>query len=388
MPLPVWLPRFGPANEESRLLRWLVAEGEAVLAGDPVCEVETDKVNMEIEAPADGWMGPQRFAADTVVPAATVVAWVLREDEKGQELPDWPEAREGNAARLPVAPAPAQNAVSHERERAEVGLNTTPVSRRVRATPAARHQARIRKIDLAGLTGSGPRGRVQADDLRQAGQQTMAASSVRLEVLVDMTALLELRRMWPVAAGAPSHFTLLLRACVLALREHPALKATLRGGRHERLESARAGVVIPGHDDEILAVLEDVEDLDMPAFLQRYDDLVRRAQGRGLAARERSGASIRICDLGAFGIHHVSPRVVPPAVASLGVGVIEQRLLPDETGSAAARPVATLVLALADGPGAPSEIEGARFLRDLCARLERPLGLLLQGGTDADRHRK
>lgn len=387
MPLPVWLPKFDPANEESRLLRWLVAEGEAVMAGDPVCEVETDKVNMEIEAPADGWMGPQRFPADSVVPAATVVAWVLREDERGQELPDWPEARESDAARLPPAPAPAQNAVSHERAGAEAGLNASPVARRVRATPAARHQARIRRIDLAGLKGSGPRGRVQADDVHQAGQQTWPAGTVRLEVLVDMTALLDLRRTWPVAADAPSPLALLVRACALTMSAHPALKATLRAGHYERIESVRAGVVIPGHDDEMLAVLEDVEDLDMPAFLQRYDDLVRRAQGKGLAARERAGACIRICDLGAFGIHRVSPRIVPPAVASLGLGRIGRGFLPDETGSTAARPAATLGLTLAGGPGAPAEIEGARFLRDLCAMLERPLGLLLQGGSDADRHR-
>ena len=387
MPLPVWLPRFDAANEESRLLRWLVAEGEAVMAGDPVCEVETDKVNMEIEAPADGWMGPQRFPADSVVPAATVVAWVLREDEQGQELPDWPEARENNTARLPVAPAPPQNAVKHERAGAEAGLNPSPVTRRVRATPAARHQARIRRIDLASLKGSGPHGRVQADDVQQAGQRNWPASTVRLEVPVDMTALLDLLQMWPVAADAPSPFTLLVRACALTMSAHPALKVTLRAGRYERLETVRAGVVIPGHDDEILAVLEDVEELDMPAFLQRYHDLVRRAQGKGLAARERAGASIRICDLGAFGIQRVSPRIVPPAIASLGIGKIGRGFLPDGTGSAVAGPVARLGLTLAGGAGAPSEIEGARFLRDLRAMLERPLGLLLQGGSDADRHR-
>ena len=165
MPLPVWMPRFDPGNEQSRILRWLVAEGQSVLAGDALCEVETDKVNMEVEAPAAGRLGPQRYMAGTLAPAASVIAWLMLEGEEIGELPAWPQEEIPQAVALPVTPA---ETVSVDIETNGMDAVAPLVIVRPRATPAARHLARSQQIDLTSLRGSGPRGRIQANDVRQA----------------------------------------------------------------------------------------------------------------------------------------------------------------------------------------------------------------------------
>lgn len=386
MPEPVWLPRFDPSNEESRILHWLVREGERVLAGDPLCEVETDKVNMEIESPADGLMGPRRYPDDTVVPASTAIAWILKEEEQEQPLPPWPQ---GDGA--PGAGSPRATTVTHASDNgppARASADSGPLrTGRVRATPAARHLARVHRVELARLQGSGPRGRIQAADVRRSTVPSQPAAAVCLEMLVDQTEMNGLLQMWPVETAAAAPGALLLRACVLALGSHPKLNAVYRDGRFVSQDSVSPGLVLPLDSGQGEAVLHGADGLDMHSLLQRREDLLRRARDGALAAMERSGETIRICDMREAGIQRVVPRHCFPSAASLGVGGNAGQLSPCGMVEGQGRSVIVLSLVLAGGTGAPSESDGARFLNELCYWLERPLGLLLEGGTDAHRDR-
>ncbi|MCY4526476.1 MAG: E3 binding domain-containing protein [Anaerolineaceae bacterium] len=388
MPTPLWLPRFDPAHEQSRLLRWLVTEGDAVLAGDPLCEVETDKVNMELEAPASGLMGPQRFMEGTTVPVVTAIAWVLSEEEQGQELPDWPrggDLQSGESSEHVALPEPDVIDVS-EWARGETAIAVPRVGQRTRATPAARHLARIQRLDLESLRGSGPRGRVQAADVKQAGLPAGGRQlPVILELQLEMSAIRDLQRMWPAGEIALNHSALLVFACAKALTRHPALNVRRRDGRAVRHDRVDLALIVPYGDKQLEATIEAADRVSLRTLLTTWPALLG---GEGPWTRCDSvlwRESFRICDLGDLGLDRVTARPGAAAVACLGAGRVVPRYLESDGDLPEMRPTMALTLTIASGSGAPGEIQGARFLEDLATMLENPLKLLLQGGQDANR---
>lgn len=386
VPAPLWLPRFDPAHEQSRILRWLVAEGDAVLAGDPLCEVETDKVNMELEAPASGLMGPQRFPEGATVPVKTAIAWVLLEGEQGVQLPPWPRGGDRGSIERQEPVAAPEPALMPANASGDAVIPVAAAGPRVRATPAARRLARVRRVDPGSLRGSGPRGRVQAIDVQQAGQLAEASNvSVVLETTVDMSAFLALQDMWPEEELPLDRGALLAYACAQALVRHPALNAWKRGGRYVPQDKILPGLVAPRGDGHSVAMLETADSLSLRELLKAWPNMPGGEAPWSLGDASAGWESFRICDLGDSGPDRVAARTGPVAVASLGAGRTVWRYLSHDDGLPEMRPTMALTLTIADGPGAPSEIEGARFLEDLVVMLENPLKLLLQGGRDAHR---
>lgn len=196
MAKPIIMPKFGFTQEESTIVQWLKKEGDRVEKGDPIVEVTTDKINMEVEAPADGILGGIRYQEGETVPVTEVIAYILAEGEEA------PEPEEKVAAAAPPAPAAKEAPPVAERR----AVSATPVAQRIaeakgvdlsavpgsgpggkitredverylaergappedgkrRATPAARRVAREHGIDLSTVPGSGPRGRVQEADV-------------------------------------------------------------------------------------------------------------------------------------------------------------------------------------------------------------------------------
>jgi pyruvate dehydrogenase E2 component (dihydrolipoamide acetyltransferase) len=193
----VIMPRFGMTQEEATIVEWLVKEGDYVEPDDPIAEVTTDKVNMEVPAPAEGYLGGIRYKVGDTVPVTKVIAYIL---EEGEEAPAFEV--EAPPPVETTQPVPASQAAP-----APEGLKASPVAKRVadakgvplaevpgsgrdgritradvesflttgtrlvgepsfvRATPAARRVARERQVDLGQIKGSGPRGRVQEADV-------------------------------------------------------------------------------------------------------------------------------------------------------------------------------------------------------------------------------
>jgi pyruvate dehydrogenase E2 component (dihydrolipoamide acetyltransferase) len=212
MAKPIIMPRFGMTQEEASIVHWLVEEGAWVEQGDPLCEVTTDKINMEVEAPADGVLAGIRFVEGETVPVTEIIAYLLA---KSEALPDSvagpaPASLEQDrvSTRPPVEPQPAEGLE-------EAGVKATPVARRMaaaervelasipgsglegrvtrhdverylsnrspgpagklRASPAARRLARQHGITLDSVAGSGPAGRVQGWDVASAAEALAAA---------------------------------------------------------------------------------------------------------------------------------------------------------------------------------------------------------------------
>src|SRR6266852_3904219 len=156
MPTDVIMPALGMAQETGKILRWLKSEGDVVEQGAPIMEIETDKVTVEIEAPASGILAGLRVPEGADVPVGRVVAVILA---AGEETP--PVAP---AALEPTAAAKASVPVQGTREAG------TRAGRRPLASPKARRIAAERGVDVAALAGSGPRGAVLATDVESTGR--------------------------------------------------------------------------------------------------------------------------------------------------------------------------------------------------------------------------
>ncbi len=323
---PVIMPKLEMTQETATVIEWLKQEGEQVEKGEPLLTVETDKVTVEIESPASGILAGVRVAPQQVVPVTEIIAYIL---QPGEELPEeLPQVTKAPAPPPPQAPPPPPVAATFVAQRLAaahgVDLSTVagtgpggritktdvelvlseaegaalaaparpaaePPSGKVRATPAARRVARERGVDLSAVTGSGPRGRVQAADalalaltsgpspeigrlaltpapspevgrgenviplqgMRRTIAERMTASyqtvpHITFTVRVDMSAFERARAQLNAraeATGQPrvSATALFVKAVAWALKHHPWLNSTLRQaqGRHLRQAQGR-----------------------------------------------------------------------------------------------------------------------------------------------------
>ena len=146
----VIMPRFGMTQEEATIVRWIKKEGDRVENGDPICEVTTDKINMEVEAPADGILAGVRFAEGETVAVTEAIAYILAEGE-----------------RLPVGETSGEPPATPQPGSLKTPSEAQPPDRAIKATPLARRMASAEQVDLAALQGSGRDGRVTRQDIER-----------------------------------------------------------------------------------------------------------------------------------------------------------------------------------------------------------------------------
>lgn len=215
MATAVILPKFGFTLESSKIVRWLVSEGDKVREGDPLCEVETDKVNMEVEATADGVVAGIQYPAGADVPVTNVICYILKPGESPDAIskPEYASAAAGEAAA--ATPDPAQPVTSAAQKTGNgVPVNASPLAiriaeehginlasvrgsgaggkitradvealiatkdeQKIRATPAARRIAAENAVELSTVTGTGPKGRIQGSDVAAAVAQRGAVQA-------------------------------------------------------------------------------------------------------------------------------------------------------------------------------------------------------------------
>ena len=208
MPSEVILPRVDMDMTTGKIAKWFVESGAAVVKGQPLFEIETDKAAMEIEAPASGTIRDLAAASGTDIPVGSVVAWIFGDGEAAQPAPAArpTEAAEPVAsAAVPTQPpagatiiAPATASASKE----TLNGGAAPYGDKPRATPMARRLARSGGVDLATLTGSGPRGRIQSADVAAASTR-QAPASPAIPSPPSRSGLHEGSAMAAVAAPAP-----------------------------------------------------------------------------------------------------------------------------------------------------------------------------------------
>jgi pyruvate dehydrogenase E2 component (dihydrolipoamide acetyltransferase) len=426
----VIMPKFGFTQETAELVAWLKHEGEAVEQGEPIAEVTTDKVNMEVEAPASGVLAGTRVQVGEVVPVTSVIAYILAPGEsRPAAAPPQAPAAAGRAT--PVAqrmaadagidlnaiPADAAGRITRQAVERYLAQRSAapprPGDGRVRAAPAARRLAREHGLDLATVPGSGPRGRVQSSDVRAAladretppaasaqpsavgdtviplagmrrtiaermQQSYQTAPHITFTVEADMSAALALRQELnarATAAGEPpvSVTAILVKLCAWALRRHRWLNASLADDGIHLHSAINIGVAVALDEGLIVPVVREADTLGLREIVVRLRDLTERARQNRLRLEDVTGGTFTISNLGMFGIDHFTAILNPPETGLLAVGHIAKRqvVIEREGGDEVAiRPMMHLTLSVdhrvVDGATA------ARFLRDLHDVLEYP----------------
>jgi pyruvate dehydrogenase E2 component (dihydrolipoamide acetyltransferase) len=382
VPIEVIMPALGIAQETGKLVRWIKNEGDAVARGEPLMEIETDKVTVEIEAPADGFLGGISAAEGEDVPVGRAVAYVLAE---GEDLPA-AAAEPAEPARTAAAPVPATNGAST--------VVDTP-NRRVLASPKARRLARERGVRIEDLQGTGPHGAIQAADVvaqRAASVQPAISNAWKtmadrmqlswrevphffLERELDATRLNSWRETIRQRAGYEkvTHTDLLIVVCAAALAEHPRVNATWSEGSVRYQESINVGIAVATDEALIVPVVHGADRLELKAVAQARGDLVARARERKLRPADVSDGTFTISNLGMFGVDTFHAIVNAPQAAILAVGRILDRIVAVD-GEAAVRP--TMIVSLSFDHRVVDGAEGARFLDTLAALVEEPAGLV------------
>ncbi len=388
MPKELIMPALGMAQETGKVLRWLRVEGQEVRQGEPVLEVETDKANVEIEAPASGVLAKVLAREGDEVPVGQVIGWILLPGEQPSELAE------------PVAPSRAAEAATVETQGVQAAESAPPPppaaapSPRPRASPKARRLARELGVDLRSVRGSGPGGAVLAADLEalQAGGQALEVPhvwklmaertlrawttvphfflqrDVRADRLVAWREALARRTQ-----GELTYTDLLVKLVASALRAHPEVNARWEDGRIRRLPEVNVGVAVATEEGLVVPVIHNAERLSVEQIARRRAEVVERARAGRLRPEDVEGGTFTISNLGMHGVDRFFAIVNAPQAAILSVGRVSERVVAED-----GRPVvrACLTLGLSCDHRVLDGARAARFLDTLAGFVEEPLALL------------
>jgi pyruvate dehydrogenase E2 component (dihydrolipoyllysine-residue acetyltransferase) len=401
MATEVKLPRLGQGMESGTIVQWLKSEGDQVEKGEPLYELDTEKVTQEVEAEASGVLLKISIAEGEVEVGKTI-AFI---GEAGEEIsPESDDSGDGSAARRrPVAPEP-------EPKKAETRMAEPARARdgRVKASPLARRIARERGIDLAALRGTGPEGRVVAEDVERAEAAPAAArapavapaaeeaevvklSSMRrtiarrmteawqapafqLEVSADMTRALALRErlvsQQAEGAAKPTISDVLTKLAAVALMRHRDVNATWAEDAVELHPTANIGIAVAlAGGGLVVPVIRGCERLSIVEIAAARAEVVRRAREGKLRQEDLEAGTFTISNLGMYGIERFTAVLNPPQAAILAVGAIEERAAVVD-GTVVAQPRLDLVLTC--DHRSLTGATGAEFLATLKALLEEP----------------
>ena len=371
------MPRLSDSMEEGTIVKWLVAQGDAVEPGQPLVEIETDKATVTYEADDSGVILALHVREGALVPVGAPIA-VL--GEAGDEL-----ITERSAGALATgAGASAGASVSPERPITGGGapVPSPPVSARAKASPLARRLAHERGVDLAALNGSGPGGRVIRADVERAAagpnggagpapatgnkgevtrheltrnQGTVArrmsesratVPDIELRREVDMTATASAReQLRAVVDPLPSYNDFIIRAVALALRDFPRVNGAYRDSSFETYSRVNVGIVVAAPDALVVPTIFDADTKSIAEIAVLSRKLAARVREGGISPADISGATFTVTNLGMHGVDSFSAVINPPQAAILAVGSVRPRPVVDESGSVVARSTVLLTLA-------------------------------------------
>jgi len=408
----VKLPRLGQGMESGTIVKWLKAEGDQVEKGEPLYELDTDKVTQEVEAESSGVL-LKITVPEGEADVGTTIAVI---GEQGEEVPDLapagPAAEEPQpAAEEPQAPArtaPAPVEVAAPSEGNGAGA-------RIKASPLARRIARERGIELGSLKGTGPEGRVVAEDVERAasGAPTAPAPAPASAPLappgeIERVPLTSIRRtiarrlteawqapVFQIAMSAdmtraqslhdrlaeqtkegeprPTVTDILTKACAAALMRHRAVNALWADDAIEFYPSANVGIAVAIEAGLVVPVIHQAERKTIAELAAARADIVTRARDNKLRQEDVDGGTFTISNLGMYGVDQFVAVLNPPQAAILAVGAIEPKAVPTETGIEV-RPL--MAMTLTCDHRALDGATAADFLRTVKAFLEEP-GLML-----------
>ena len=391
----VKLPRLGQGMEAGTVNKWLKSEGDTVAKGEPLFEVDTDKVTQEVESDFAGTL-LKIVLPEGEAPVGQTIAFI---GEPGEEIAESAPApkQEPPAAKEPEpVPGTSQSEVP--------GTSTSSNGGgRIKASPLARRIARERGIDLASLTGTGPEGRIIAEDVERGAtaapkaapaavptgeiesipltniRKTIArrltaawqAPVFQLTVSADMTRANDLvaraRELNPDVRVTVTD--LLAKVSAQALMRHRDVNVQYTDDALLKFPTANVGIAVAAPQGLIVPVVRSVERLTLAEVAQARGDVVGRARENKLTAHDLEDGTFTISNLGMFGVEQFVAVINPPQAAILAVGAAVDTPVA-RNGAVEIRPMLTMTLTV--DHRAVDGAAGADFLRTLKQFVEEP----------------
>ena len=404
MAVSVVMPALEMAQETGKLLAWLKKEGDSVKKGEPLLEIETDKVTVEIEAPADGVLAALKAREGTDVPVGQTIAWIVAPGEK---------------APAETAPTVTGRAMSATAQSAAAAAPELPKAapERIRASPKARRMAQDLGVDLSKIRGTGPDGAITGDDVQAAAMPATerpsrilppvgpaaASSSPALEPAAALTSIARLMaerttQSWTTAPhfflvreidASPlhaarsflgpvverdhkvklTHTDLLVALVARVIARHPKFNASWTGNGIQIHPEVNISLAAAVKDGVVTVVIPNADSTTVGAIAARRADLSERARAGHLRPPDVTGGTFTVSNLGMYEVDAFTAIITPPQSAILAVGAIADRVVAIE-GKPAVRPMMTLTLSsdhrVVDGA------QAALFLKDVVAALREP----------------
>ncbi|MCH7945708.1 MAG: 2-oxo acid dehydrogenase subunit E2 [Armatimonadetes bacterium] len=351
----VIMPKMGDGMEEGTLLEWLKKDGDEVKSGEVIGNIQTDKATLELESPGKGTITGFLIKEGETVPVGQPIAAILKKDE---ELPaDW-GAGNGQAEEKKEAPAKKEPvAVSQP-------YVAPAKSGRVKASPLARKLATEAGVEIGAVAGSGPGGRIVAEDVRGAistgpkvpsyqpavttaedkkvalnahrriiAERTLASKQTvphfYVTVVVDVEKISALRQFYKEEeSGKVSVNDFVIKACAMALIEMPEVNASFEGDHVLLYGAVNVGVAASVDEGLLVPVIKNAHTMTLRQIGEATRTLVGKARDGKLLPDEMSGSTFSISNMGMLNVDDFTAIINTPNAAIVAISTAKRKVVP------------------------------------------------------------
>ncbi len=400
MPMQILMPKLGLTMTEGKIVEWRKDEKDPVKTGEILFVLETEKVVHEVESPAVGILGRILTPVGETAPVGTVVAYLLKNGETMDALP----------AESPPTAEQASSGEETKTIRAESPRADKATGARIRVTPLAKKMARELKINLSSLTGTGPSGRIIADDVRKAssftaspqaadvpGGQIIPLTGMRQAIAKNMmTAKVETAQTYMSLSANASGIVnyrqtlipfvtekfgvkltitdLMMKITSAAIMEHKVINTRWTDQGILFLPAVHMGMAMALDDGLIVPVIRDINNKSLGQIAQERTSLIKKIKNSQYLPDDIKGSTFTLSTLGMYGIEWFTANINHPESAILAVGAVTEKPVVID-GQIAIKPMMNITLTydhrIIDGAMA------AQFMQTLKICIENPIRLLV-----------
>ena len=402
------MPKLGMTMTSGKITKWLKKEGEQVEQGEPLLEIETDKVTMEEEATYNGILLKIIAKEGETIPVNQPIAIIGQEGENVEDL-----LKQSNI--IEEQKEPQQNEPIKETKKPISQGEQTTIPTKPRATPAARKIAKEHDINLTQIKGNGPSGRIQREDVEEylenlqqrklPTQEEPKSQPVSYTKTIPLTGMREIiaNKMKQSINTAPHYYvtmdinmeeilklkdtlnqklqntkitinTILIKASSIAIKEYPIINSSVQDDQIILKEQINIGLAVALEDGLIVPVIREADKKGLSEIAYEERQLIEKAREGKLTPDDYEGGSFTISNLGMYDITQFTAIINQPEVAILAVGKITKTPVVEEEGIKI-KPIMKITLSsdhrVIDGALA------AKFLKRIKEILEDPLQLML-----------
>ena len=321
----IFLPQWGMGMQEATIIKWLKKEGDIVKKGDPLVEVESSKVNAEVESSTDGYLIKISAEEGQVIKVGGIIAYVGEKDEKIQFEAN-KQLNENNTSKKTTVP-----------KNQNIKVQITPIARRV---------AKELNIDLDKVMGSGPNGRITETDVRNYGSndhnekdlnlisgirkviaarmtESNSIPSVTLTSKVDITNCVnyqnELLKEWRKEKIRPTFQDLIAKSVALSLVEHKIFNAHFLDNEIKQFDEINLGIAYALKDGLVVPVIKNSQNKSLLEIAKNIREFSIKEK-KGFSQEDISGSTFSITSLNSTVVDSFNPLINPPEVGILGIG--------------------------------------------------------------------